>query len=128
MILQFKTDENLHPDLSALLQEHGHDAVTVWDQGLRGKPDSELAEVCRREGRVMVTLDKGFADIRAYPPEKYAGLIVLRIRQQSRRNVLDVFRRLLPLLESEPLAGRLWVVDEWSLRVREGQKISSNSE
>ena len=34
----FKIDENLHPDVASVLREHGHDAVTVWDQGLRGMP------------------------------------------------------------------------------------------
>lgn len=77
--MRFKTDENLHPDVAGFLRAKGHDALTVWDQGLRGRPDADIAEVCRSESRALVTLDVGFADIRAYPPQNYPGLIVLRL-------------------------------------------------
>jgi len=117
--MRFKTDENLHPELAEFLRENGHDAITVWDQGLRGRPDSDLAAACQSEHRALVTLDVGFADIRAYPPGQFAGLVILRVANQSRRSVLAVFPRVLRLLESEPLAGQLWIVDDHSVRVRE---------
>jgi predicted nuclease of predicted toxin-antitoxin system len=117
--MRFKTDENLHPELAAFLRENGHDAVTVWDQGLRGRSDTDLAAVCQSEHRALVTLDGGFADIRAYPPRQFSGLIVLRVTDQSRRSILKVFPRALSLLESEPLSGQLWIVTEHSVRVRE---------
>lgn len=69
--MRFKTDENLHPELAHFLRQKGHDAVTVWDQGLRGRPDANLAAVCQAEARAIVTLDAGFADIRAYPPGSF---------------------------------------------------------
>ena len=47
----FKFDENLHPDAAEIFAEAGHDALTVYDQGLRGHGDDDVAEVCRREGR-----------------------------------------------------------------------------
>ncbi|HUY31318.1 MAG TPA: DUF5615 family PIN-like protein [Pirellulales bacterium] len=34
--MHFKTDENLHPKAADLLRQNGHDALTVYDQGLRG--------------------------------------------------------------------------------------------
>ena len=67
-----------------------------------------------------MTLDLGFGDIRTCPPERFAGLIVLRLNQQNRGHVLAVLPRVLQLLKTEPLEGRLWIVDEQSLRVREG--------
>jgi predicted nuclease of predicted toxin-antitoxin system len=119
--MRFKTDENLHPEIAALLVRHGHDAVTLWDQGMRGKRDPEIAEVCRREQRVLVTLDLGFADIRRYPPDHFGGLIVLRPGSQSRSSVLGILEKLLPRLKGPPLAGRLWVVDETGIRERGGE-------
>ena len=53
--MRFKTDENLHPDVAAFLRDQGHDALTVWDQGLRGKPDSRVADSCRLEDRALLT-------------------------------------------------------------------------
>jgi len=118
--MRFKADENLPLEVAAFLRDHGHDALTVWDEGMRGEPDQHLAKVCQSERRALVTLDLGFADIRTYPPERFTGLIVLRLNQQSRRHVLAVLPRVLELLKTEPLEGRLWIVDKQSLRVREG--------
>lgn len=65
---KFKIDENLPVEASELLSSAGHDAVTVIQQHMGGQPDSNVAAICRREGRVIVTLDQDFADIRSYPP------------------------------------------------------------
>ena len=116
--MRFKIDENLPPEMAARLREQGHDALTVGDQGLRGRPDSDVAEVCQAEGRALITLDLGFADIRAHPPEHYAGLLVLRLASQSRSQVLAAFERVLPRLTRERLAGRLWIIEDATLRVR----------
>ena len=83
-----------------------------------GEPDPSVAEVCSAEGRTLVTLDTDFADIRAYPPSEYAGIVVLRLRQQDKAHVLGVLHRIRPLLENEPLRGLLWIVDEERVRVR----------
>ena len=50
----------------------------------RGTSDENLARTCRSELRALLTFDVGFADLRAYPPEEYAGFIVLRLSSQSR--------------------------------------------
>jgi len=113
-------DENLHEDAADLLRQNGHDALTVYDQGLRGRDDSEIADVCRREQRVLVTLDLDFADVRVYPPAGYAGIIVLRLHNQSGPAVLRVLQRILPLFATEALACNLWIVDEAHVRVRAG--------
>ena len=68
----------------------------------------------------MVTLDVGFADIRTYTPKQFAGLVVLRVTNQSRQSILPVAAQILNLLKSEPLIGQLWVVEDSNVRVREG--------
>lgn len=125
--MDFKLDENLHPDSARLLREHGHDAVTVLEQGLRGCPDIGMADVCRNEERVLVTLDLDFSNIREFPPADHAGIIVLRLTNQSRRSVVTAIQRLLALIESEPLSGCLWIVDETSVRIR-GQASGDSDE
>jgi predicted nuclease of predicted toxin-antitoxin system len=116
--VRFKLGENLPAEAADLLREAGHDAATVLEQGKSGKTDPNVAAVCEREGRPLVTLDTDFADIRTYPPDEYPGLFVLRLRHQDKPHVLDVLRRVLALLETEQLRGRLWIVDEERVRVR----------
>lgn len=116
--MDFKIDENLHEDAAALLRQHGHNAVTVYDQGLQGHVDGDIAAVCQVEGRALISLDLDFADIRKYPPADYAGIIVLRLANQGRPQVLHVLGRIVPLFNTEPLVGHLWIVDEHQVRVR----------
>lgn len=115
--MRFKLDENLPPDASTLLNNSGHDALTIWDQRLQGLPDAQIAAVCQVERRTLITLDLDFADIRAYPPSQYFGLIVMRLSSQSRMHVLRVLQGLLPILKREPIEGRLWIVGDSAVRI-----------
>jgi hypothetical protein len=47
----FKIDENLPSELASRLVETGHDALTVYDQKLEGKPDEIVSVVCKSEDR-----------------------------------------------------------------------------
>ncbi len=116
--MRFKLDENLPAEAADLLRDAGYDAVTVLEQEMSGETDASVAAVCEQEGRVLVTLDTDFADLRTYPPEDYPGLFVLRLRRQDKPHVLGVLRRMLPMLGTEQLDARLWIVDEERVRIR----------
>jgi predicted nuclease of predicted toxin-antitoxin system len=118
-MLKIKVDENLPAEVAAELRGAGHDAVTVFDQQLNGHPDDEVAAACRAEGRAVLTLDGDFADIRVYQPADFAGIIVLRLHSLDKWSVLSTIRRMLPAFEREDLSGRLWIVDESTIRIRE---------
>lgn len=60
--MRFKVDENLPEETARLLKEAGHEASTIIAQGMAGDPDPDLASVCQREQRALLTLDLGFAD------------------------------------------------------------------
>jgi predicted nuclease of predicted toxin-antitoxin system len=116
--MEFKVDENLPVEVADLLRQAGYDAVTVLEQHLGGSPDPDIASVCQEEGRVLITLDTDFADIRVYPPAQFPGLIVLRLHRQDKPYVLEVVDHLIPTLSSEPLEHLLWIVEETRLRIR----------
>lgn len=116
--MRFKVDENLPVEVAEVLRQAGHDTVTVLEQRCGGSADACLVALCQHEGRALVTLDLDFADIRAYPPASYAGLIVLRLRRQDKPFVLSVFARLVQVLRTEPLEGYLWIVEENQIRIR----------
>ncbi|MDY7093228.1 MAG: DUF5615 family PIN-like protein [Acidobacteriota bacterium] len=118
-LVRFKLDENLPTEAVQFLQEAGLDAVSVLDQDLGGQRDTLIAEVCRTEGRILLTFDTDFANIRAYPPENSAGLVVFRLRTQETEYLLKMLERFLMLLREHTPTGQLWVVDESRLRIRE---------
>ena len=117
--MRFKFDENLPAQAAELFRDRGHDAATVLGQDMKGCGDESLADVCRDERRALVTLDVDFADITAYPPSDYSGLIVLRLQHQDVSHILGVLMQLLPLFDSESLEHEPWIVDEQKVRIRE---------
>ena len=116
--MRFKVDENLPIEAADLLQQAGHDAVTVPGQGLGGQADPDIASICQREGRALVTLDTDFAGIRAYPPRDFPGLIVLRLKRQDKLHVLESLRHVTSVLSIEPLQCHLWIAEEGRVRIR----------
>ena len=118
--MRFKVDENLHEEIAAALRAEGHDAETVYEEGLRGHSDRDIGRVCQREQRAIVTLDLDFGNIREYPPELYPGLIVLRVANQDRPHILWVLSQIFELLDRQPLAGHLWIVSKTGIRIRPG--------
>ena len=116
--MKLKIDENLPTEAARLLREAGFDALTVADPQLNGVDDAVIYAVCQGEQRILVTLDVGFANIQAYPPDRSTGIIILRLREQSRPAVLAAIQSAIALLELEPIDGRLWIVDEQRIRIR----------
>jgi len=117
--MRFKIDENLPLQAAELLRTAGHDAATVLEQQMGGTDDATLSEVCRHEGRALVTLDAGFADIRSYPPRDYPGIMVLRPESQSREAIVSLLDGVLGLLDREALERKLWIVEEGRVRIRD---------
>ena len=124
--MKFKVDENLPVEVVKLLEDDGHDALTVLGQNLGGEPDSRIAQVCKKEKRALITLDTDFSDIRTYSPDEFFGLIVLRLKRQDKPHVLSVVSRLINILFKEPLNRRLWIVEEGRVRISGGDDDAKN--
>jgi predicted nuclease of predicted toxin-antitoxin system len=81
--LKLKLDENIGRRGAAFLASAGHDVSTVLDQRLSGVSDEMLFEICAREGRAIVTLDRDFGQVIRFPPETGAGIIVLELDSRA---------------------------------------------
>jgi len=115
----FKLDENLPEDAAVLQKSHGHDAATVLDQSLGGASDAEVSRVCEAEGRALVTLDLDFANFLVFPLAQHAGLVALRLPEQSIHGICRAIATLVDLCAREPLAGKLWIIEPHGVRVRD---------
>ena len=116
--MKFKVDENLPDELSQLLVSAGWDSITVVQQQMGGEQDPQLASVCCDEQRIFITFDRGFSNIRAYPPAQYPGMIVFRLKSQDKHHVLSVARRVVTALVQRELRNELWIVTETRIRIR----------
>lgn len=105
--MRFKLDENLPSEMAELFAGAGHGAVTVLDQQMGGAEDPDLAAICLREDRILMTLDMDFIDVRAYPPQHFPGIVVFRLARQSRDHLPEIGTSLLLELTTS-LQGQLW--------------------
>jgi predicted nuclease of predicted toxin-antitoxin system len=121
--VKFKIDENLPVETANLLRAAGHEADTVQEEGLTGSEDGPLSERIRLEDRAIVTLDLDFSGIRAYPPQDCFGIAILRPSRQDIASFLALVRRILPLLNAEPLVGNIWIVEPDRIRIRPGRVL-----
>ncbi len=120
--MRIKLDENIDPRAKDILTMYGHEVVTVVEQGLKGAADEEIARAVRQEGFCLLTLDLGFANVLRYPPEDYAGIVVLRHPRLTIQGLLDLVRQVAGLLKSNDPSRHLWIVDPGRLRVWEPEK------
>ena len=86
--MKIKVDENLLVSVADDLRAMGHDANTVDDEQLSGAADPTVIARATVAGRALLTLSKGLADVRAYPPSQYAGVILLRPKTTGRGAVV----------------------------------------
>jgi len=120
MPVRVKIDEDLPHQTADLLAEKGYEAITVVGQGWQGLPDEELWSRLQAEGRWLITADKGFADLRAYPPGTHAGVLLFRLEPESSRAYLDLARRTLETLDLAAVPGAVVVASSAGIRIRKG--------
>ena len=116
---RFKLDENVPRDAAVLVRTAGHDVHSVLDEKLGGGTDTQLLDVCRKEDRILITLDLDFADIRSYRPSDSAGIWVLRPPLKSIESTLAVLQGALALLATDAATQRLWIVEQDRVRIRD---------
>ncbi|MCS7300224.1 MAG: DUF5615 family PIN-like protein [Fimbriimonadales bacterium] len=117
-MMRFKVDENLPVEIADVLRDEGYEADTVVGEGLAGQPDEVVFAHAQLERRILVTMDKGFGDIRRYTPHTHAGIVLLRSPAQDKRTLLQLFERVLPKLLERFVEGDLWIVEQGQVRVR----------
>ncbi len=114
--MKLKLDENLPHDLAG----HGHGVETVTDEGLAGSHDTVVLRAATDEDRVLLTLDRGFGDVRSYPPGTHPGIVVLRSIRQDPDTIIGLVGRVLDLGELDDLRGSIGVVEPERIRDRNG--------
>ena len=118
--MRFLIDADLPRSAADVVRRYGHEAVDVRDIGLRSAKDPEVARYAQVEGLCLITGDYDFSDVRNYPPERYAGIVVLYLPRTATASyinqLLDSFLQREDLLSQLP--GRLAIVEPGQVRFR----------
>lgn len=116
--MKLKLDENLPLRAVAPLRSLGHDVDTATDEELAGANDPDVLRAATDAGRLVVTLDRGFGDIRSYPPGTHGGVLIVRIDDQAAPAVTAVLEFVARTVDLDDLEGCVAVYRDGTLRVR----------
>lgn len=118
MALRIKVDEDLPDTVTRQLTDAGYDAIGVLDQRMGGWDDRELWNAVQDEKRFLITADKGFGDLRIYPPGTHGGVLVLRPNADGIRPMEELMRLILDGFRLDELAGVIAIATPRGLRIR----------
>jgi hypothetical protein len=90
---------------------------TVRSEGLSGSDDTTIYHACQSGDRALITLDLDFANPFRFPPDALRGIVVIRPPRPILPAVRATLISVLPQLNSQPLDGKLWIVEPGRLRV-----------
>jgi Domain of unknown function (DUF5615) len=92
-------------------------------EGLGGAPDRDVVAAATAAERIPVSLDRGLGDIRAYPPGSHAGIVVLRLTDQSAAAAIKAVSDLATVTDPDSLAGAVAVLQCGLLRIRHPKHV-----
>ena len=116
--MKVKLDEDLPTELADLLSAGGHDVHTVPGESLAGRDDGAIFRAATGEGRLLLTQDLDFSDVRQFAPGTHPGLVIVRLRDPSRKRLVARLRQVLATESVESWAGCFVVISDHKLRVR----------
>jgi predicted nuclease of predicted toxin-antitoxin system len=114
--MKLKLDENLPADLADLLT--GHDVHTVPAENLAGRDDPTIFAAAVSENRILLTQDLDFSDVRQFRPGTHPGIILIRLRDPSRRRLIDRITQVFASEDVAQWAGCFVVISDRKLRIR----------
>jgi predicted nuclease of predicted toxin-antitoxin system len=122
--MRFLVDANLPRSTLAAFARSGHQASHVNDVGLKDARDELIAQRARETQAAIVTRDLDFSDIRTYPPADYAGIVVMRVSDDTvATEIVQILERFLTRVEIvDQLPGHLAIVEAHQFRFRPGLK------
>jgi len=125
-MMKIKIDEDLPKAVAVLVRERIPDTSSVLDEGISGTLDPELWEIVQREKRFLITGDKGFADIRKYPPGTHFGVLLLRPESEGISQLIELIQEVLTSDMLDKLGGCIGVATPGRLRMRRPKTTKSN--
>ena len=116
--MKIKLDENLPGDLADVLRLLNHDVETVPQESLAGRDDPTIFLAPVREDRMLITQDLDFSDVRKFKPGTHPGIVLVRLRDPSRRRLIERIRQVVESTDIEKWARCFVVISDRKLRVR----------
>ena len=111
--LKFLCDDNLPFKLNELLKEEGFDLK----RPVSGSDDIDVAKLAKSEDRIILSFDRHFGNILLYPPEKYSGIVLIRIRPPLIQAVFSALLNLFDSVKPSEFKGKLFTLSLVGFRI-----------
>ncbi|MFA5984050.1 MAG: DUF5615 family PIN-like protein [Methylococcaceae bacterium] len=106
--MRFLVDAQLPIGLSRMLQQHGHESQHVADLDMMATTDRAIWAWAKQNNSIIISKDEDFV-ILHNADEKPLPLIWVRVGNTRRKELLEWFERLLPVIEEKLASGELLV-------------------
>jgi predicted nuclease of predicted toxin-antitoxin system len=93
-LTQFIADENIPKETVDLLKKQGVDIISVTKFAY-GLSDTEVLDLANKNGRIVITFDKGFGQLIFKEKRKTKGLILLRFTPKSPQQIAKRIQQVL---------------------------------
>lgn len=114
----FLTDENIPVKIVEYLRSAGYKVYDLREQKIKYLTDDQILNIANEKKFVLLTFDKHFANITKYPPEKYSGIIRIRIHPPIFEDIKNALRNLLDKIDVKNITGKLVILEKKGFRIR----------
>jgi predicted nuclease of predicted toxin-antitoxin system len=116
--VKFKTDENIGRSGIELLRASGHDVSTVVEEDLQGESDSALHLAALEEGRILVTLDRGFGQVLRFLDRETPGIVILECgKPLTQAKILGRLQEFLAFVSINTPENAIWIIEAGRIRI-----------
>ena len=121
--MRFFSDHCVPRSIEDTLESEGHEVIRLSARLRVDAEDSAVIEEAQTISAILLSLNGDFADLIRYPPEEYAGIVALQVRNRPEA-IPAIIDKLLDYLAQHPdqshYIGKLLLVEAHRIRVRRG--------
>ena len=110
--LKLYSDENIPDKVIELLEKEGFDVKRAPFRS----DDGEIAKEAASEGRIILSFDRHLGNILLFPPEKYSGIVLIRIRPPLIKTVFSSLMFLFKSVKPSEFKGKLFTLKLFGFR------------
>ena len=121
MSLHFFSDHCVPTEITELLKQSLHRVTLLRDTLPTDAEDPLVIAKAQELGAILLSLNGDFADIVAYPPASYGGIVAIQLKNHP-EIIPSLMKQLLSFLSVNPdqafYHGKLFIVEPHRIRVR----------
>ena len=122
MSLRFFSDQCVPAEIIETLRRHGHQVTLLREVLPIRSIDPVVIAKAQEQGAMLVSLNGDFADIVAYPPANYLGVVAIQLHNHP-EIIPQLMERLVAFFDGHPAQEfyhrKLFIIEVHRVRIRQ---------